>query len=81
MTETDEEAVVSKIAGAKEEVVIRKDASERNETVRDTVLRDDFEIAKEPGVERATANTTGITPGTTRDTTTGTTNDPVKPKI
>jgi uncharacterized protein (TIGR02271 family) len=52
MTETAEEAVVSKTARVKEEVVIRKDATERTETVRDTVRREDVEITKEPGVER-----------------------------
>jgi uncharacterized protein (TIGR02271 family) len=53
MTESDEEAVVSKTARVKEEVVVRKDASERTETVRDTVRREDVEITKEPGVERS----------------------------
>jgi uncharacterized protein (TIGR02271 family) len=53
MTETDEEAVVSKTARVREEVVVRKDATERSETVRDTVRREDVEITKEPGVERS----------------------------
>jgi uncharacterized protein (TIGR02271 family) len=53
MTETDEEAVVSKTARVREEVVVRKDATERTETVRDTVRREDVEITKEPGVERS----------------------------
>ncbi len=49
MTETAEEAVVSKQAHVKEEVVIRKDVSDRTETVRDTVRREDVEITQEPG--------------------------------
>jgi uncharacterized protein (TIGR02271 family) len=53
VTETAEQAVVSKSAQVKEEVVIRKDATERTETVRDTVRREDVEITKEPGVERS----------------------------
>jgi uncharacterized protein (TIGR02271 family) len=51
MTETSEEAVVSKAARVKEEVVVRKDTTERTEIVRDTVRREDIEITKEPGVE------------------------------
>jgi uncharacterized protein (TIGR02271 family) len=47
MTEFDEEAVVSKTARVKEELVIHKDATERTETVRDTVRREDVEITKE----------------------------------
>ena len=61
MTESREEAVVSKSARVKEEVVVRKDATERTETVRDTVRREDVEITKEPGVERSTS-TADITP-------------------
>ena len=60
MTETAEEAVVSKTARVKEEVVIRKDATERNETLRDTVRREDVEITKEPSVERSTSSTGAI---------------------
>ena len=61
MTESNEEAVVSKTARVKEEVVVRKDASERTETVRDTVRREDVEITKEPGVERS-VSTADATP-------------------
>jgi uncharacterized protein (TIGR02271 family) len=61
MTETDEEAVISKTAQVREEVVVRKDATERTETVRDTVRREDVEITKEPGVERSTS-TAGVLP-------------------
>jgi uncharacterized protein (TIGR02271 family) len=51
MTETDEEAVVSKQARVVEEVVVRKDVQERTETVRDTVRRTDVEVEK-LGAER-----------------------------
>jgi uncharacterized protein (TIGR02271 family) len=61
VTETTEEAVVSKSARVKEEVVIHKEATERTETVRDTVRREDVEITKEPGVERP-ASTTNTAP-------------------
>jgi len=52
MTETSEEAVVSKQARVVEEVVVRKDAQERTETVRDTVRRTDVEVEK-LGAERS----------------------------
>jgi uncharacterized protein (TIGR02271 family) len=61
MTESKEEAVVSKSARVKEEVVIRKDATERTETVRDTVRHEDVEITKEPGIERS-GSTVDATP-------------------
>ncbi len=48
MTEVDEEAVVGKSARVMEEVVLHKDATERVETVRDTVRREDVEIEKLP---------------------------------
>jgi len=51
MSETSEEAVVSKQARVVEEVVVRKDAQERTETVRDTVRRTDVEVEK-LGAER-----------------------------
>lgn len=44
LTETDEEAVISKEARVIEEVVVRKDVEERVETVRDTVRRTDVEV-------------------------------------
>ena len=49
MTETDEEAVVSKTARVREEIAIRKDVTDRTETVKDTVRREDVEIEKVPG--------------------------------
>jgi uncharacterized protein (TIGR02271 family) len=44
MTETAEEAVVAKEARVREEVVLKKTAEERTETVSDTVRRTDVEI-------------------------------------
>lgn len=44
VTETDEEAVVSKTARVVEEVVIAKTATDRTETVSDTVRRTDVEV-------------------------------------
>ena len=65
VTETGEEAVVSKIARVKEEIVLRKEAADRTETVCDTVRREDVEIVKVPG-EDVTSTTarpvTGRTP-------------------
>ncbi len=49
MTETSEEAVVSKTARVIEEVSLRKDASDHVEMVKDTVRRDEVEIEKVPG--------------------------------
>ena len=73
VTETAEEAVVGKQAHVREEVVIRKDATDRTETVRDTVRREDVEIVKEPGL---------ATTGATTSTSTGTVaSAPYKPTI
>lgn len=49
MTESAEEAVVAKTARVVEEVGLRKEATDRTETVRDTVRREDVEIVKVPG--------------------------------
>lgn len=55
MTETDEEAVVSKRAHVIEEIVLSKDVEERTETVRDTVRRTDAEVEEfGPGGEGVT---------------------------
>ena len=69
MTSTAEEAVVSKTARVVEEVGLRKEASERVETVRDTVRKEDVRVEQIPGAT------------TTTSTTTGTTTDPRTPKI
>lgn len=50
MTETDEEAVVAKTAHVVEEVVVRKAATDRVETIRDTVRREDVEIDRDDSV-------------------------------
>lgn len=62
MTETNEEAVVSKTARVREEVRLRKDASERVETVKDTVRRDDVKVEQVPGERTDTSRTTGTAP-------------------
>jgi uncharacterized protein (TIGR02271 family) len=54
VTETDEEAVVGKTARVKEEVVIHKEATDRVETVRDTVRRQDVEIERDDSSSRPT---------------------------
>lgn len=55
--ETDEQAVVSKTARVVEEVALHKEASDRTETVRDTVRRQDVEIISEPAVQTTTSAT------------------------
>ena len=64
MTETSQEAVVSKMAHVVEEVNLRKDVTDRVETVKDTLRRDEVEIEKVPGdgVSPRVAGTTPITP-------------------
>jgi uncharacterized protein (TIGR02271 family) len=73
-TETDEEAVVAKTAHVKEEVVINKEATDRTETVRDTVRREDVEITKDG--DRATGTST-----TGTDKTSDRSVDPTRPRI
>jgi uncharacterized protein (TIGR02271 family) len=58
VTETDEEAVVGKTARVKEEVVVHREATDRVETVRDTVRRQDVEIERDD----STSRTSGATP-------------------
>ena len=72
-TESAEEAVVAKEARVVEEVVVRKEAEERVQTVQDTVRRTEVEVEDERG--RA-AGTTGVTGGTTGTTTTPRAPDP-----
>ncbi len=66
MLETTEEAVVSKTAHVYEEVGLRKEATDRVETVRDTVRKEEVEVEQ--------------IPGTTTTTTSGTTLDAAAPK-
>ena len=47
--ETEEVPVVAKTARVVEEVAIRKEETERTETVRDTVRREDVEVSDEQG--------------------------------
>jgi len=58
MTETEEQAVVSKTARVVEEVALRKEASDRVETVKDTVRRQDVEIETVPSETVTTTQTT-----------------------
>ncbi len=57
MTEMAEEAVVSKTARVVEEIGLRKEASDRVETVRDTVRKEDVDIVQVPGTETTTTTT------------------------
>jgi uncharacterized protein (TIGR02271 family) len=52
LTETAEEAVVSKRARVVEEVVVHKDVEEHTETVRDTVRRTDVDVDRDAGEHR-----------------------------
>ena len=49
MTETREEAVVSKTAHVTEEIRLRKEATDRVETVRDTLRKEEVEVEQVPG--------------------------------
>ena len=60
MMESAEEAVVSKTARVVEEVGLRKEATDRVETIRDTVRKEAVDIEQIPG----TTTTTTTTPGT-----------------
>jgi uncharacterized protein (TIGR02271 family) len=55
MTETAEEAVVSKTARVVEEVGLRKEATDRVETIHDTVRKEEVEIEQIPGTTATTA--------------------------
>ncbi|MGI4746670.1 MAG: YsnF/AvaK domain-containing protein [Janthinobacterium lividum] len=57
VTETDEEAVVAKTAHVVEEVVVRKAATDRVETIHDTVRREDVEIGHDDAVATKPAAT------------------------
>lgn len=62
VTETDEEAVVEKAARVREEVVIRKEAEERAQTVSDTVRRTEVEIDDNRTAGRTAGRTGGDRP-------------------
>ena len=59
MTASSEEAVVSKTARVVEEVGLRKEATDRVETIRDTLRKEEVEVEQIPG--SATTTTTGTT--------------------
>ena len=61
MTEMAEEAVVSKTARVYEEVGLRKEATDRTETVHDTVRKEEVEIEQIPGTATTTTTTTSDT--------------------
>jgi uncharacterized protein (TIGR02271 family) len=63
MTEISEEAVVSKTARVTEEIGLRKEASDRVETVRDTVRREEAKVEKVPGGTETT-RTSGVSSAT-----------------
>ena len=62
MTEMNEEAVVSKTARVVEEIGLHKEASDRVETVRDTLRKDDVEVEQVPTTERLEPGRTATTP-------------------
>ena len=64
MTATGEEAVVGKTARVVEEVGLRKEATERTETVRDTVRKEQVEVEQIPAQTTTTTGTTTATPFT-----------------
>ena len=66
-TETSEEAVVAKEARVKEELVVRKDAEERVQTVQDTVRRTEVEVEddRRAAGTAATRDDAAATTGTT----------------
>jgi len=61
MTETHEEALVGKTARVVEEISLRKEASDRVETVRDTVRSTKVDVEQVPAVETTTTTTTAAT--------------------
>ena len=67
MTETAEEAVISKRARVVEEVVVQKEVTEHTETVRGTTRHTDVDVQREP--ETTTATRPGTPPTISRPTT------------
>jgi stress response protein YsnF len=58
MEERGEEAVVSKEARVVEEVVVRKDANQRTETVSDTVRKTEVEVDDDRSSQTSRTGTT-----------------------
>ena len=78
---TGEEAVTSKEARVVEEIGLHKEASDRMETVRDTVRKTEVEVDEGPsvaGTASSTPSTRGATPATTTGATSSGTNAPRK---
>jgi len=67
MRERVEEAVVSKTAHVYEEVGLRKEASDRVETIHDTVRKEEVEIEKMPGNDASIAKVGSPTPPTPKN--------------
>ena len=62
LTETAEEAVVAKTARVVEEVSLGKTATDRTETIRDTIRKEEVEIEQLPGEAVATTSATTLNP-------------------
>ena len=62
LTETAEEAVVAKTARVVEEVSLGKTATDRTETIRDTIRKEEVEIEQLPGEAVTTTSATTIDP-------------------
>jgi len=62
VSETSEEAVVSKTARVAEEVVVSRQATERTETVRDTVRREEVDVERGDDVARRSRDTSSVPP-------------------
>ena len=58
--ERGEEAVVSKEARVVEEVVVRKEADQRTETISDTVRKTEVDVEDERGTQISRTGTTGL---------------------
>jgi uncharacterized protein (TIGR02271 family) len=78
-TETDQEAVVSKIAHVTEELVVRKGVEERVETVRDTVRRTEVEVEDDRATVRGAADGKAGVPGAVGAAKTAMPQTPVEP--
>ena len=75
-TESSEEAVVAKEARVVEELVVRKEAGERVQTVRDTVRRTEVEVEDGRAAAGAAATAGTAAAGTTTGATTPRATDP-----
>jgi uncharacterized protein (TIGR02271 family) len=62
LTETAEEAVVAKTTRVVEEVSLGKTATDRTETIRDTIRKEEVEIEQLPGEAVTTTSATTVDP-------------------